>query len=184
ARVGIKRASMQATTATFFAGGSGRSPLSKLSAYLLLFSMSSSVVLIGASVQKIGSLVLDAGERSCEDEPLDLRCALEDRVDLRVAVHALDRVLARVAVAAEDLHRALGRPHRALARLELAHRPLGGGELLAAAGHPRPAPDEQAGGVDLELHVGEHERDRLVLDDRLAELLAILGVAQRVLVGR
>jgi hypothetical protein len=46
---------MQATTATFFAGGSGRSLLSKPSAYLLLFSMSSSVVLIGASVQKIGS---------------------------------------------------------------------------------------------------------------------------------
>src|SRR5436309_651940 len=47
---------MQATTATFFAGGSGRSPLSKLSAYVLLFSMSSSVVLIGASVQKVVSV--------------------------------------------------------------------------------------------------------------------------------
>src|SRR5687767_11899533 len=38
-----------------------------------------------------------------DDEPLDLRRALEDRVDLRVAVPALDRVLAGVAVAAEDL---------------------------------------------------------------------------------
>jgi hypothetical protein len=44
-----------ATTATFFAGGSGGPPLSKLSAYLLPFSISSSVVLIGASVQKIAS---------------------------------------------------------------------------------------------------------------------------------
>ena len=55
-----------------------------------------------------------------DDEPLDLGGALEDRVDLRVAVHPLDRELARVAVAAEDLDRALGRPHGDLAGLELA----------------------------------------------------------------
>ena len=42
---------------------------------------------------------------------------------------------------------------------------------------------EQAGGVDLGGHVGEHERDRLVHDDRLAERLALLGVVERVLVG-
>ena len=42
--------------------------------------------------------------------------------------------------------------------------------------HPCGPPDEQAGGVDLHLHVGEHEGDRLVLDDKLAELAALLGV--------
>ena len=36
-RVGIRRASMQATTATFLAGGSGSSPLSKASAYFSAF---------------------------------------------------------------------------------------------------------------------------------------------------
>src|SRR3954449_6636008 len=101
---------------------------------------------------------------------LDLGGALEDRVDLGVAVHALDRVLARVAVAAEDLDRALGAPHRDLAGLELAHRALGVRERAAGPAHPRRAPDEQARGVDLHLHVGERERDRLVLDYRAPEL--------------
>src|SRR3546814_14602555 len=50
-------------------------------------------------------------------------------------------------------------------------------------GEPCGPPHEQAGGVDLCLHVGEHEADRLVHDDRLAEGLALLGVLQRVLVG-
>src|SRR6266704_3885724 len=39
-----------------------------------------------------------------DDEALDLRGALVDLEDLRVAHQLLDRVLARVAVAAEDLH--------------------------------------------------------------------------------
>ena len=40
------RASMQATTATFLAGGSGRSPLSKDSAYASLLRSRSSVTLM------------------------------------------------------------------------------------------------------------------------------------------
>src|SRR5436190_13455744 len=79
---------------------------------------------------------LHARDRARDDEPLDLRRALEDRVDLRVAVPALDGVLAGVAVAAKDLHRALGRPDRDLAGLELAHRALCGGERLARPAHP------------------------------------------------
>src|SRR3954452_4779321 len=127
----------------------------------------------------------DVQARDCprDDKLLDLGRALEDVVDLRVAVHPLDGELARVAVAAEDLHGALGGPHGDLAGLELAHRALGVLELVAVAAHPRGAPDEQAGSVDLELHVGEREGDRLVLDDLLAELLALLGVVERELVG-
>src|SRR5687768_15103476 len=113
---------------------------------------------------------LAPGNGARDDEPLDLRGALEDRVDLRVAVPALDGVLARVAVAAEDLDRALGGPDRDLPGLELGHRALGVLEGLAVAGHPGGAPDEQARGVDLELHVGEREGDRLVHRDRAAEL--------------
>ena len=44
--------------------------------------------------------------------------------------------------------------------------------------------DEQARGVDAQRHVGEPERDRLVLGDRLAELAALLGVRDRVLERR
>src|SRR4051812_9273742 len=122
------------------------------------------------------------GDGAADDQALDLRRALEDRVDLRVAVPALHGELARVAVAAEDVHRALGRPQRHLAGLELAHRALGVVERLVVAAHPRGPPHEQASGVDLELHVGQRERDRLVLDDRLAELDAVARVLERVLV--
>src|SRR3954454_5694849 len=118
-----------------------------------------------------------------DDQLLDLRGALEDVVDLRIPVPALDRELARVAVAAEDLDRPFGGPDGDFAGLELAHRALGVLEPVRVAAHPRCAPDQQAGGVDLELHAGQRERDRLVLDDLLAELLALLGVVQRVLVG-
>src|SRR3954454_19647451 len=135
----------------------------------------------GRSMESLTDLMPGNGAR--HDQALDFRGALEDRVDLRVTVPALDGVLARVAVAAEDLDRALGRPHRDLAGLELGHRALGVLERLARPAHPRRAPDEQAGGVDLELHVGQREAHRLVLDDLLAELLALLGVLERVLVG-
>src|SRR6476660_1142034 len=86
---------------------------------------------------------LDAGDRAAYHQALDLGGALEDRVDLRVAVHPLDRELARVAVAAEDLDRPLGCPDGDLAGLELRHRALGVFELLAGAAHPGGAPDEQ-----------------------------------------
>src|SRR3954470_4540245 len=129
-------------------------------------------------------LDLHAADRARDHEALDLRGALEDGVDLGVAVPALDGVLARVADAPEDLYRALGRPHRDLAGLELGHRALGVGELVALLAHPRRAPDEQPRGIDLHLHVGEREGDGLVLDDRLAELHALLRILERVLVGR
>ena len=45
-RVGMRRASMQATTATPLAGGSGRSPLSKPAAYSSALRSRSSVVLM------------------------------------------------------------------------------------------------------------------------------------------
>src|SRR5579859_91529 len=122
-------------------------------------------------------------DRPGDDELLDLRGPLEDVVDLRVAVPALDGELARIAVAAEDLDRALGHPHRHLAGLELRHRALCIFERVAVAPHPRRAPHEQPRGVDLELHARERKCDRLVLDDLAPELLALLRVVERVLVS-
>ena len=43
---------------------------------------------------------------------------------------------------------------------------------------------QQPGGVHLGRHVGQQVADRLVLPDRLAERLALLGVGERVVEGR
>jgi hypothetical protein len=43
---------------------------------------------------------------------------------------------------------------------------------------PRRLAVEQAGGLVGHRHLGDHELDRLVLGDRLAEGLALLGVAR------
>src|SRR6266545_6239983 len=128
-------------------------------------------------------LDVDSGDRPRDDQALDLRGPLEDRVDLRVAVPALDRVFAHVAVAAHDLDRLLRHPDRGLAGEELRHRAFAVLELLPIAAHPGRPPDEEPAGVDARLHVGELEGDRLVLDDRPAELLPFLRVIQRELVG-
>src|SRR5690606_18264078 len=124
-----------------------------------------------------------AGDRAADDEALDLGGALEDGEDLGVAVEALDRVVAGVAGAAEDLDGLFGDPDGGLAGDELAHRALGLAEGPAVAGHPRGPPGEQAGDVDPGGHVGEEERDRLVLADLAAELLALERVVAGVLVG-
>src|SRR5687767_9455685 len=82
-----------------------------------------------------------AGDRAADDELLDLLGALEDVHDLGVAVEALHGVLAHVAVAAQDLDRALRHPGGGAAGLELAHRALGVG-VAAVVGEPRGAPHE------------------------------------------
>src|SRR5690348_14074313 len=61
-----------------------------------------------------------AGDGPSDDHALDLAGAFEDREDLRVAVPALHRELAGVAVAAENLHGLLGDPDRGLPRDQLA----------------------------------------------------------------
>jgi hypothetical protein len=51
--------------------------------------------------------------------------------------------------------------------------------LFAGVLHRRGAMAEQARGVDLRGHVGEHELDGLEVGDRLAERLALLRVIAR-----
>ena len=73
-----------------------------------------------------------------------------------------------VAVAAEHLHRAVGDGERhvvgeALGEAGLARR------VAALVEAPGGLPHQQPRGVDLDRHLGEHERDRLALGDRLAE---------------
>ena len=69
------------------------------------------------SVRAPSPLVVE--EVAGDHDPLDLRRALVDARHLRVPHQALDRVVAHVPVAAEDLHRLGGDPHRHLAREQL-----------------------------------------------------------------
>ena len=90
----------------------------------------------------------------------------------------LDGEIADVAVAAADLDRLVGDLDGHLAGLQLGHRALRLLELAAAAAFPERPPDQGPSGLDVGRHVGEHESDRLVLDQRAAELLAFLRVLQ------
>src|SRR5688500_15759060 len=89
---------------------------------------------------------LAAGEAThhfaAEDDALDLARTLEDAGHADVAEVALDRELARVAVAAEDLHGPVAGRVGPLARHQLGHRRLGG-EALALLLEPRGAQHQQ-----------------------------------------
>src|SRR3989440_11350861 len=122
-------------------------------------------------------------ERARDHDALDLVRALVDLRDLGVAQEALDRVLLDVAVAAEHLDGLDGDRHRRVRAEQLGHRGVLA-HVAVAAIHLRAGLVEQlpARGA-LRLHVGELELDRLERGDRLAELLALLGVGGGV-VGR
>src|SRR2546428_13825906 len=133
----------------------------------------------GSRTSDSEATALVVGKGSRNDKPLDLAGAFEQRVDLGVAVPLLDREVPDIAVTAADLDRLLGDLDRNLAGLQLRHRALGLLELSAAAALPQRPPDQRPRRLDLGRHVREHERARLVLDQRPAELLAFLGVLQR-----
>ena len=108
---------------------------------------------------------------------LNLRRAFEDVEDAGVAQHARDRIFEREAVAAVDLQRVVGRrPGDARgeqlrhARFEVAAPAC----VLGAAGEI----GELTGDVDLDRHHRQLVGDAREMDDRLAELHALLGVAQ------
>src|SRR5436305_1933814 len=119
---------------------------------------------------------------AADHHALDLGRALADQEQRSVAVEALDLVLLRVAVAAVDAERVL---HDLLAGLRGEQLRHAGLEVGALAGvlQPRGLAGEEACRLHLGGHVRELELDRLVLRDRLAEGLALLGVAQRELEG-
>src|SRR3954465_1760268 len=108
---------------------------------------------------------------------LDLRGALADQQQRRVAVEPLDLVLLRVAVAAVDAEAFFDAVLAGLRGEELGHPGLEVG-ALAGVLHPRRFAGDEAGGLELGRHVGELELDRLVGGDRLAEGLPFLAVAE------
>src|SRR5215210_5598719 len=117
-------------------------------------------------------------ELAADDHALDLRGALADQQQRRVAVEPLDLVLLRVAVAAVDAEGVLDDLLAGLGGEELRHAGLEV-RALARVLHPGGLEREQARRLDLGGHVGELELDGLVLGDRLAERRALLRVAQR-----
>ena len=106
---------------------------------------------------------------------LNFAGAFADLAELGVAKVPLDRELARVAVSAVDLQRAVARARRRFAGVELRHAGLAR-VLLALIAQHRGAKREQPGRVHLDLRVREHPLDGLEFGDGLSELLTILGV--------
>src|SRR5260221_12894226 len=87
------------------------------------------------------------GEVARDQQPLDLAGAFVDLRDARVAIVALDRIVAQVAVAAVDLDRLGAYPLGELGCVELRLRRFGeAGNAFAA--HARRMQDEKARGVD------------------------------------
>src|SRR5215207_125797 len=76
-------------------------------------------------------------------QPLDVRGALFDLLQLGVPHPFLDRVFARVAPAAERLYRCPGAPHGRLGGVQLRHRGFGC-RPFAGVDQPRGAPYEEA----------------------------------------
>src|SRR5260370_16262514 len=118
------------------------------------------------------------------DKPLNLRGPFPDLIDLRVSEPLLDRVFLDEPITAKDLDRIGGDLHGHVASKAFPHPPLRRSEGATLGRHPAGAPYEQPRGVDLHRHVRELEADRLVLPQRLAELLAFLRVIERELEPR
>src|SRR5262245_24525707 len=122
-----------------------------------------------------GGIPLD--QLAGDDDLLQLVGALADREERRVAVVALDVELLGVAVGAVDAHRLEAVLERGFGGEELGHAGFHVATPARVVG-ARGRLDQQARGLGPRRHVGELQLYRLVLGDRLAEALALLGVAQ------
>ena len=118
-----------------------------------------------------------------DDQLLDLVRALADQEQRRVAVVALGAELERVAVAAVDAHRVERVVLRRLGREVLRHPGLEVG-ALAARLRCAACSDEQPRRLGARRHLREHQLHGLVVADLLAERLALLRVAERVVERR
>src|ERR671916_1824552 len=117
-----------------------------------------------------------------DDRLLDLAGSLTDEQERRLAHQPLDLELLRVAVPSVDAEGVLRDLLAVLAGQQLRHPGL---NIVARAGvlEPGGVDHHQVRGLDLGGHLGELERDRLVLCDRFAEGSPLLGVADRELEG-
>jgi hypothetical protein len=118
-----------------------------------------------------------------DEVPLRLDGAGAEAQAPDVAVGPLDRVLPRVAVAAEELHRLVAHELGGQVGSRLGHRRLERRRRAAGAGQVDGPGQQQAGGVELGRHVGDLPLQALQRGDRLAVHLPLVHVADGVLEG-
>ena len=143
----------------------------------------------GRARASIGQHVVEQARRARQHahhvERHDVAGAFPDRVDRRLAIVARQRRLLDIAVAAEALHRLVEQRRRDLADPVFDDRRHGAGKgRLAAVGRrlvegSRQPERQRGGGGDVERHVGEHALHQRLVDQRLAEHLAVAGVVHR-----
>src|SRR5436305_10380461 len=116
-----------------------------------------------------------------DHEALNLARALADGGQLHIAEVLLGGIVLHETVAAVDLDAVVGDLHRDLAGVQLGHGRLERGPLSARL-EVRGLVRQQTRRLDLRRGIGQLPLDRLEARDRLAERLAVAGVAQRRLV--
>src|SRR6187200_2565251 len=89
-----------ASVSSAFTVGSGLQPANTTTAV----SPTHSATAAANRIRRTGGATTLAPHRAGDHEPLDLVRALVDLRDLRIAHHALDRILVDIPVAPEDLH--------------------------------------------------------------------------------
>src|SRR3970282_1075653 len=119
---------------------------------------------------------------TCATQPLYLGRPLHYRQLSGVAVVPLQRVVLHVALGAEDLDGGRGDADAHLCGERLGDGEVGGvlAVVLAFVDHGGGVVDEVTGRLDLDGGLGKNQLDRRVLDQRLAERLALTGVVQGV----
>ena len=116
-----------------------------------------------------------AGDAAAVAELLDLAGALSDGAQLDVSVELLHRIVLDVAITTVNLDGLVRHAAAHLGAVELGQAgglAVGQVRVLQVGG----LLDEQAGGLDLHLHVRQLEADGLMLDEGLAEGVALLGI--------
>src|SRR5215217_7982224 len=103
------------------------------------------------------------------DDALNLARPFVDGGDAGVAVHALDRVVARVAIAAMNLDGVGADAVSGFRGVELRYRSVEASLFVSGVFHRGGAQREQTRGVGFGRHVSQLELNRLELGDRLAE---------------
>src|SRR5690606_35652108 len=125
------------------------------------------------SLPRTGSLATRQG--AGDDQALDLVRAFEDLHGLRLREIAFDREVAGVSRTAEDLYGVSGSWHRRVGRDAVGDRRLGAVAQVVVA-PPRRGEVDRPRRLHGRGQIGQHESHALVVDDGLAELLALFGV--------
>src|ERR1700730_14195437 len=126
----------------------------------------------------IGSI---SDEIAAHDQPHDLVAAFENLVDPHVAQHALDRVIAQIAVAAMELQAAIDGLEARIGREPLRHGGEPGRPGQAAVERARGAAHHQARRLELGRVIGDAKAQRLEIGEPRSELLALAHIVDRAL---